>query len=189
MSKSSFIVALDRTAPRPLEMRRAELTLSVGEGGEVRAGVWLEATKPGMTLDDRGVEGWEWPVAVEVDFGNVGRPDAQGRFAPKTRPATPPTDKDGFIFCSDHTMFTELDWRFEARGGGVYGVSVTCASAQHRVEAEVDATVQSLTLHRWGTEDADLFAQLVGPDWATFERRERAGGAIAWRQSRRARAA
>ncbi|MEJ6388053.1 hypothetical protein [Gymnodinialimonas ulvae] len=188
MSGSRFIVELDGTAPRPLEVRRADMTIIIQEKGTVQAGIWLEATKPGMTLDDRGVEGWEWPVAVNVDFGDIGRPDGQARFAPKTRPATPPIDSDGFIFCSDHTMFTELDWRFEARGGGAYRVWVTCASALHRVEAEVDATVGSVTLHRWGTEDVDLFARLVGPAWSSFRRRDRPDGAINWRLPRSMRA-
>lgn len=169
-----------------LEIRSATLLLAEEEDGGFKAGFQLEATQPGMTLDDRGVADWDAPVVLMVEGGRVGAPKANGGLAPFQRPAGPIRADDGFFYYWDHTQFTELDWHLTAPGGGAYAVDVACVSSEgHRVRAAAPLTLTGLIRNADGTVTDAMAEALFGHGLEGLKQRDLPGGRVSLSVPRR----
>ncbi|MEJ6391870.1 hypothetical protein V8J82_01300 [Gymnodinialimonas sp. 2305UL16-5] len=175
-----FRAQLSGRAEIDLEIRRAEIGLFRNEGATFTAGIWLEATQPGMTLDDRGDKNWDAPVALDLNLGEIGTPDASGAFAPKRREqAVSPTPDDGFFYYWDHTAFVALDWHLTTSGAGQFHINMTCKSAEgHSVTCATEMRGMTVHLAHFTPTDRALLPVLFARSVEEIKVKRQSSGAL-----------
>ncbi|MEM1342070.1 MAG: hypothetical protein AAGF68_07085 [Pseudomonadota bacterium] len=171
MAAGSFFEAtLDGRPPMALDLHRAEITLHRGDGAGFRASGALTTAQPGMTLDDRGAEGWEAPVGLDFGLGDIGAPDAQGGFA--TAHSAPDAKDDpeaGFFYYWDHTKYAALSWTLKAPGNGKFILEMSCASTEgHSVHCATPLVDISVSLEQVSDGDEALVERIIGRPWDTL---------------------
>ncbi len=135
----------------------------------VHASLFLQATRPGETPDDRGVPGWDAPVVLEITTHPRPASDLAYRdqrcldgVRMSLEPDTDPRSQSGFFMYWDHHPFATLDLQFAANPSGAYritGQAENKAGDACRFTLHLPIERFSLRLSEDSEVDADLLAQ------------------------------
>ncbi|NHF72896.1 ribokinase [Paracoccus xiamenensis] len=101
----SFVFTPKGGPPRTQEIHQAQIKPSTGRGGEQRLSIWIQTTRPGETPDDRGVEGWESAVIVNLN-PPVPRLPVDGETITISEQDDPDIWFDDFLYFWDHGRYT-----------------------------------------------------------------------------------
>lgn len=104
-------------AARRQEVHKAKLRFIRGDEGRERLEIHIETTRPGETPDDRGVEGWDSRVLIDVTTDPLTPPQA-GATLEIANALAGEKYAERFLYYWDHEDFTAARLVIRAAAGG-----------------------------------------------------------------------